>query len=91
MHCAEIRQKFVDYYQHLGFQFLPRAPMMHPSIPMSFVMGAEFWRIRRYCLTKVLASYMLKMPNQTRLLRLQDSDAIEKIREGGTYYASSNI
>ena len=40
MQCAEIRQKFVEYYEKLGFQFLPRAPMMHPSIPMSFVMSA---------------------------------------------------
>ncbi len=39
MNCAEIRQKFVQYYQNLGFQLLPRAPMMHPSIPMSFVMS----------------------------------------------------
>jgi alanyl-tRNA synthetase len=40
MHCAEIRQKFVEYYRSLGFQLLPRAPMLHPSIPMSFVMSA---------------------------------------------------
>jgi alanyl-tRNA synthetase len=40
MDCAEIRQKFVEYYQNLGFQLLPRAPMLHPSIPMSFVMSA---------------------------------------------------
>ena len=40
MDCSEIRQKFVAYYQNLGFQLLPRAPMMHPSIPMSFVMSA---------------------------------------------------
>jgi hypothetical protein len=51
MPCAEIRQKFVQYYQNLGFQLLPRAPMMHPSIPMSFVMSAgivlakTFWRV----------------------------------------------
>jgi alanyl-tRNA synthetase len=40
MDCAEICQKFVEYYQNLGFQLLPRAPMMHPSIPLSFVMSA---------------------------------------------------
>jgi alanyl-tRNA synthetase len=40
MQCAEIRHKFVEYYQHLGFQWLPCAPMLHPSIPMSFVMSA---------------------------------------------------
>ena len=40
MECAEIRRKFIEYYQHLDFQLLPRAPMLHPSIPMSFVMSA---------------------------------------------------
>ena len=40
MHCTDIRQRFIDYYQHLGFRLLPRAPMLHPSIPMSFVMSA---------------------------------------------------
>ena len=40
MRYFEIRRRFVEYYQNLGFQLLPRAPMMHPSIPMSFVMSA---------------------------------------------------
>lgn len=40
MECSEIRQRFVSYYQEHGFDLLPRAPMLHPSIPMSFVMSA---------------------------------------------------
>ena len=40
MNSSEIRQRFVDYYQGLGFHLLPRAPMLHHSIPMSFVMSA---------------------------------------------------
>lgn len=36
----DIRQRFVEYYNSLGFQLLPRAPMLHPSTPMSFVMSA---------------------------------------------------
>lgn len=40
MECSEIRQRFVRYYQEHGFHLLPRAPMLHPSIPMSFVMSA---------------------------------------------------
>lgn len=40
MKCAEIRQKFIEYYQSLNFQHLDRASMMHPSIPLSFVMSA---------------------------------------------------
>jgi len=40
MNCTGIRQRFIEYYQQLGFQFLPRAPMLHSSIPMSFVMSA---------------------------------------------------
>ncbi|MFO8039383.1 MAG: alanine--tRNA ligase-related protein, partial [Sodalinema sp.] len=35
-----IRDRFIHYYQDQGFQTLPRAPMSHPSIPMSFVMSA---------------------------------------------------
>jgi len=40
MNASEIRRRFVDYYKGLGFHLLPRAPMLHPSIPMSFVMSA---------------------------------------------------
>lgn len=40
MNAVEIRRRFVDYYKELGFCLLPRAPMLHPSIPMSFVMSA---------------------------------------------------
>jgi len=40
MNASEIRRRFVDYYEGMGFQPLPRAPMLHPSIPMSFVMSA---------------------------------------------------
>lgn len=40
MKADEIRRRFVDYYTMQGFHPLPRAPMIHPSIPMSFVMSA---------------------------------------------------
>ncbi|MCD4738593.1 MAG: hypothetical protein K8R89_04965, partial [Anaerolineae bacterium] len=40
MDSVEIQQRFVDYYESLDFRSLPRAPMLHPSIPMSFVMSA---------------------------------------------------
>ncbi|MCI5225671.1 MAG: hypothetical protein D3918_03195 [Candidatus Electrothrix sp. AX2] len=40
MTFAEIQKKFVAYYQNAGFQQLPRASMLHPSIPLSFVMSA---------------------------------------------------
>jgi len=40
MHASEIRQRFVDYYKRRDFYLLPRAPMIHSSIPMSFVMSA---------------------------------------------------
>jgi len=40
MNASEIRQQFVGYYKGLGFHPLPRAPMLHPSIPMSYVMSA---------------------------------------------------
>ncbi len=47
MDCAEIRQKFVEYYQHLGFQLLPRAPMMHPSVSISCKLNQSI----DFCLT----------------------------------------
>lgn len=37
---ANIRHQFIQYYQDKGFIRLPRASMLHPSIPMSFVMSA---------------------------------------------------
>ncbi len=40
MNFDEIRSRFVNYYSDLGFQLLPRAPLLHPSIPMSYVMSA---------------------------------------------------
>jgi alanyl-tRNA synthetase len=40
MNTAEVREKFVEYYKGLGYQSLPSAPMIDPSIPMSFVMSA---------------------------------------------------
>lgn len=40
MNSHDIRRRFVEYYEDLGFHLLPRAPMLHSSIPMSFVMSA---------------------------------------------------
>ena len=40
MNIAEISQRFVGYYGKMGYQLLPSAPMIDPSIPMSFVMSA---------------------------------------------------
>ncbi len=40
MNVTEIRRRFVDFYTQRDFHLLPRAPMLHPSIPMSFVMSA---------------------------------------------------
>ena len=37
---VEIRRLFTEYFEEMGYQSLPRAPMMDPSIPMSFVMSA---------------------------------------------------
>jgi alanyl-tRNA synthetase len=40
MDSVEIRERFTDYFENMGYQSLPRAPMIDPSIPMSFVMSA---------------------------------------------------
>lgn len=40
MNSTEIRQRFTDYHEDMGYQKLPRAPMLDSSIPMSFVMSA---------------------------------------------------
>jgi alanyl-tRNA synthetase len=40
MNITEISQRFVGYYEKMGYQLLPSAPMIDPSIPMSFVMSA---------------------------------------------------
>ncbi len=45
MNSREIRRRFEDYYEGLGFYPLARAPMLHPSIPMSFVMSAGLVQI----------------------------------------------
>ncbi len=40
MDSKQIRESFVQYYQEMGHHILPRASMLDPSIPMSFVMSA---------------------------------------------------
>lgn len=40
MDLVEIRRRFTEHYENMGYQSLPRAPMIDPSIPMSFVMSA---------------------------------------------------
>lgn len=45
MKSIEIRRRFEDYHKNQGFVPLPRAPMLHPSIPMSFVMSAGLVQI----------------------------------------------
>jgi alanyl-tRNA synthetase len=40
MDLAEIRRLFKGYFENMGYQSLPRASMIDPSIPMSFVMSA---------------------------------------------------
>jgi alanyl-tRNA synthetase len=45
MNSSEIRQRFEHYYKGLGFHPLPPAPLLHPSVPMSFVMSAGLVQI----------------------------------------------
>lgn len=50
MTIAEIQRKFVAYYQNVDFQQLPRASMLHPSIPLSFVMSAGLVQVEEVLL-----------------------------------------
>lgn len=45
MECHEIRHRFITYYQQNHFRLLPSAPLLHPSVPMSFVMSAGLGQI----------------------------------------------
>jgi len=36
----EVGERFVRHYQNMGFELLPSAPLLDPSIPMTFVMSA---------------------------------------------------
>ncbi len=40
MQIKEISQRFVQFYNRLGFKTLPSTSLLHPSIPMTFVMSA---------------------------------------------------
>jgi alanyl-tRNA synthetase len=40
MNSFEIGESFVRYYQNIGFELLPSASLLDPSIPMTFVMSA---------------------------------------------------
>jgi alanyl-tRNA synthetase len=45
MESREVRRRFVEFYTQRGFYPLPRAPLLHPSVPMSFVMSAGLVQI----------------------------------------------
>ena len=45
MECHEIRHRFITYYQQNHFRLLPPTPLLHPSVPMSFVMSAGLGQI----------------------------------------------
>jgi alanyl-tRNA synthetase len=45
MECHAIRHRFITYYQQHDFRLLPPAPLLHPSVPMSFVMSAGLGQI----------------------------------------------
>jgi len=40
MSSIDVSRLFTEYYEGLGYLRLPRAPLLDPSIPMSFVMSA---------------------------------------------------
>ncbi len=40
MNYPTVRNRFLQYFNQLDYATLSRAPMLHPSIPMSFVMSA---------------------------------------------------
>jgi len=40
MKTYEISRYFCDFYRSKGYIFLPKASLLHPSVPMSFVMSA---------------------------------------------------
>ena len=40
MNPQTISERFVQYYQNLGFDHLPSTSLLRPSIPMTFVMSA---------------------------------------------------
>lgn len=52
MNIEEIRKRFVAYYQDMGYELLPSAPMIDPSIPMSFVMSAGLVQVENSLATK---------------------------------------
>jgi alanyl-tRNA synthetase len=45
MQSSEIGQAFVEHYQSEGYTVLPSAPLLDPSIPMTFVMSAGLVQI----------------------------------------------
>lgn len=55
MSAQTIRELFVNYYGKMGFQLLPSAPIIDPSIPMSFVMSAGLIQVEK-SLAKLEAS-----------------------------------
>lgn len=64
MDCSDIRQRFVDFFDEQDFQLLPAMPMLHPSIPMFFVMSAGLVQVE-----SVLSSSELKQGRRFTLIQ----------------------
>jgi alanyl-tRNA synthetase len=47
METSEIRKRFINFYTTEGYRSLPRASMIDPSIPMSFVMSAGLVQVEQ--------------------------------------------
>lgn len=47
MDTADIRNRFVDYFQGHGYCLLPKAPLVDPDTSMSFVMSAGLVQVER--------------------------------------------
>ena len=42
MYLSKVSQRFVEFYQNRGYTKTPGVQLVHPSVPMSFVMSAGF-------------------------------------------------
>jgi alanyl-tRNA synthetase len=77
MNWTEIGERFVHHYLDLGFQLLPSSSLLHPSIPMSFVMSAGLVQVEAGIALSAQAegsSYVM----QQRCFRHFDLDCIGK-------------
>ena len=70
MSVEEVGERFLDYYQRLGYEIIPGSSLLDDSVPMSFVMSAGMVQFERMSGKKRSGDYFALIQNCFRYFDL---------------------